>query len=198
MFNIKNAVILNALGIGLLVVGFLIKPLPVKLVALFLWLIYEIVINYKIFVSDARYVDVKQEELLKEKWINRLSHAGKKRTFSVERKQLIKSYESLILRKKYFSALPVEDENRVAYERAVTQCLSDVKSATQFIENYDYILKPDTRYLRELCSDAMALSEKVSALVEMLIRVESTADDVNVEKLDYMLESLKTVLEMKH
>jgi len=197
MFNIKNAVILNIIGAGFLVAGFLIKPLPVKIVALLFWLIYEIVINYKIFVSDTRYVDIKQEELLKEKWINKLTHAGKPGTFRKERTQLIKSYESLIQRKKYFSEIPEGDESRSVYEKSVTQCLSDIKSATQFIDNYDYIMKPDPRYLTELCADATSLSDRISELVEMLIRLESTKDDVNVEKLDYMLESFKTVLDMK-
>ncbi|MBR4183330.1 MAG: hypothetical protein IKQ56_05855, partial [Lachnospiraceae bacterium] len=110
---------------------------------------------------------------------------------------LIKSYESLAQRRKFFEALDETDQSRVVYDKALTQCLSDVKSAAQFIENYDYILKPNTRYLMELCADATSLSERVSELVEMLIRVESMADDVEVEKLDYMLESFKTVLEMK-
>ena len=197
MFNIKNALILNFLGTVLLVVTFFLKPLPLRIAGLLAGLIYELVINYKIFVSDAKHVDIKQEELLREKWIERLAHAGKRNTFGTERKRLIKSYESLAQRRKFFEALDETDQSRVVYDKALTQCLSDVKSAAQFIENYDYILKPNTRYLMELCADATSLSERVSELVEMLIRVESMADDVEVEKLDYMLESFKTVLEMK-
>ncbi|MBR4183504.1 MAG: hypothetical protein IKQ56_06755, partial [Lachnospiraceae bacterium] len=81
MFNIKNALILNFLGTVLLVVTFFLKPLPLRIAGLLAWLIYELVINYKIFVSDAKHVDIKQEELLREKWIERLAHAGKRNTF---------------------------------------------------------------------------------------------------------------------
>ena len=184
-YKIRDLIIVNliaviCLGIIVLLLNSSIVPLALCLI---IWLIIAVVLNYMLLLGGQN------------KSKNKIS--DKKNLFPSEVAALKRAQESINLRRETFEKLPEDDKLRETYELISQQIYSNIKSATAFIESYDYINRPSTAYLQQLCRDNEHLLTQLSELVEYQIKLESTVDDVDTDKIDSMLEALKDTVDNK-
>lgn len=180
--NNRDLIIINAIALVALVLIVLmlhsnVLPLAISLIC---WLIMAIVFNYKLIFGGKK---------------NKI--VDKKKLFSREIESFNRAEESLKLRENVFRRLPEDDRLRETYELICKQVYSNIKSATAFIESYDYINRQSTEYLKKLCIENDHLLAQLSELVEYQIKIESTVDDVDTDRIDSMLEALKSTVDYK-
>jgi hypothetical protein len=123
-----------------------------------------------------------------------IKSADKAGIFHYYTKQLIDAYNSIMSRQEMFQDMDEDDKVRGAYELIAKQVISNIKSAIQYMQTYDYVTRPTPDYLDKLCKNNKKLLSRVSELIEVVIQIDSTADDVDLTKVDDILESLRSVL----
>lgn len=176
---------MNVLGlvmfIGIVVIKFLFPP-AVFYVTFVLWIAFIAYANYSIIVKNT---DITED----------IKSADRKNIFKAQTHSLIKAYESVSMRKEFFETLEDDSKIKEAYNRLRRQVLSNIKSAVQYMKSYDYANCPEPTYLNRLCQENDGLMTKLSELVELLIQIESTADDADLTLVNDILESLRNVKE---
>lgn len=183
--NKKMLIIVNVIcfiGLfGLFVIKLLMSDIVFWILTV-LWLGIIAYTNYNIIVKSS---DI----------LNAIQTADKTGVFQLQQKKLAEAYHSLVMRESMFLSMDENSKLRETYETIVKQVMSNIKSAVQYMQTYDYVTCPKPIYLNDLCNNNKILLAKVSELVELVIRIDSTADDVDITEVDDILESLRSVLE---
>lgn len=178
----KTLIILNLFAF--IALGILIAILPSTLLIWFLivWLVVVLFANYFIIVRNT---DIS----------NDISAADKSRNgiFRKQIKSLQIAKDSIELREPIFMSLAEDNKMREIYELISKQVYSNIKSSVQYMNTYDYVRCPLPTYLNELCQQTDKLLQQLSELVEYQIKLESTVDDIDTNKVDSMLEALHEI-----
>lgn len=182
-YKIRDLILVNLIAVICLgiIILLLNSSLPAMALCLLVWLVIAVVLNYMLLLGGQKK--------------NKNKIADRRKLFPSEVAALKRAQESINLRRETFEKLPPDDKLRETYELISQQVYSNIKSAAAFIESYDYINKPSIAYLHELCRDNEHLLTQLSELVEYQIKLESTVDDIDTDKIDSMLEALKDTVD---
>lgn len=181
--NKKAVILVNIISLVMLVGIILIKFLLNNIIfgiAFILWILFIAYSNYTIIVKNT---DITED----------IKAANKHHVFDFEEKALIDAYQSITIRAEFFEKLEDGDKLKETYELIRQQVLSNIKSAVQYMQTYDYVTCPSRRYIDNLRADNSKLLRQLSELVELVIKINSTADDIDLTLVDCMLESLRSV-----
>jgi hypothetical protein len=77
------------------------------------------------------------------------------------------------------------------YELVCRQVDNNIASAVKFMEMYDYVQRPSTRYLDDLFLENRQLIQNFNEVVEQFIKIENSAHDVDTSYIDDLLVSLR-------
>lgn len=178
----KTVFVIDILAIIVLVLLFIILPKKYLIYFLIVWLFVMLIANYFLIVKNT---DI----------ANDLSSADKSRNgiFRNQVKALQRARESIILREPVFMNLEADNKMKDVYILISKQVYSNIKSSIQYMSTYDYVRRPNPTYLNELCQQTEKLLQQLSELVEYQIKLESTVDDIDTNKVDSMLDALKEI-----
>lgn len=123
-----------------------------------------------------------------------LKNADKRKLFSNQTYTLAAAWHSVLLKEDFFREPGTADSIRESYEMIREAIEHDVQSAVNFMQHYDWIQKPDPKYLNKTCSHADALAKKLSELSDIVLEINDSASDVDISFADNMLESLKELV----
>lgn len=144
-----------------------------------LWLVYEIVGNIMAWKS----VQSK----------SRMLNSDKRGIFDNFIHLLQSQYESIASREEFFMK---QDENlKNLYYDIREQASSNIRSATAYMETYDYVTRPEPIYLKNLCSQGDALVRKFNALVTKIIDIDTNATTLDTYYIDDVISCMN---EMKN
>lgn len=178
----KTVFVIDILAIIVLVFLFIILPKKYLIYFLIVWLLVMLIANYFLIVKNT---DI----------TNDLASADKSRNgiFRNQVKALQIARESIVLREPVFMNLEDDNKMKDVYILISKQVYSNIKSSIQYMSTYDYIRRPNPTYLNELCQQTEKLLQQLSELVEYQIKLESTVDDIDTNKVDSMLDALKEI-----
>lgn len=178
-FIIVNAIAFVSLGVILLIKFIMSDILFYILFAA--WLIFIIFINYDILIKSA---DIK----------NTIKAADKRHRFTLEVNILIKNYDEIENSRKFFETTGQSVMD--TYELVRKQVYSNIKSAVQYMEYASMSGHNDpVPEVYTLCESNEKLLDKLQDLVGLVIKIDSRTDDVDTSSIEYIIESLKELLE---
>lgn len=182
----KNAVLLvNAIGIILFIGVASLKFLfnnTIFIIAFIIWTGFIIYANYTVIVKNS---DITED----------IKAANKHHLFDSEAKALTDAYLSVTARKDFFENMDEDSKFKEVYELIYQQIYGNIKSAVTYMKTYDYVTNTNRHspLLIKLISDNNNLLKQLSELIELVIKIDSTADDVDLTVVDCMLEALREV-----
>lgn len=183
--NKKLLITINAVNIlmliGIIIVKFLLNQYVFYAIFV-VWIMFVAYSNYNVLVQNTDIAGI-------------IKSADKQGVFKSETELLLQAHKSVVMREACFSHLQDGDILKEAYEQISKQIYSNIKSAVQYMKTYDYVMRPSYFYLTNLCDNTKTLLAKMSELVELSIRMESTADDVDMSVVNNILESLRSVID---
>ena len=122
----------------------------------------------------------------------RLEASNKKGRFDSQVRILQRQYDSVMSRQSYFRDRVAADSNlQEVYAAIVEQIQSNIDSAAQFMESYDYYTCPEPTYLNNLCRDGETLIRKFNALVEQIVDIETNPTTLDMAYVDDVTECLQ-------
>ena len=174
----KQIIILNIINLillGLVAVCMFILPKGVTILIGAAVLFFAIYSNYVIIVRN------QDENYL-------LKHADKKGIFRKQVNGFIAQRQSLNERK---GTIGDDEKLQEVYELVCRQVENNIDSAIKFMEMYDYVQRPGTRYLDDLFLENKQLIVNLNEVVEQFIKIENSAHDVDTTYIDDLLVSLR-------
>ena len=203
--NIKNLIKVNLINIALLLLVVLIYiifnnvielGLPVTLgatgLAGVIWFIFTLYSNYSILNTE-------DDPFTKVDPLKRFMESGKRGAFSMERKKMATMYNSILAREKYFGAMEKDSRMVEAYTMIRLQAENDLGKAADFFDSYDYVYGVygrDTAYLKKTMDEMQGLVTKLNQLVELSYSLDDNIKDVDIRRVDDLIESLETMKTM--
>lgn len=174
----KQIIIVNVINIvllGLVAVSIFTLPLGVVAVLGAGVLFFAIYSNYVLIVRN------RDDDYL-------LKNADKKGIFRKQVNGFVTQRKSLEQR-----ALVIGDDEKLleVYELVCKQVDNNVESAIKFMEMYDYVQRPSTRYLDDLFLENKKMIDNFNEVVEQFIKIENSVHDVDTTYIDDLLESLR-------
>jgi len=122
----------------------------------------------------------------------RLEASNKKGVFDSQVRILKRQYDSVMSRQSYFRDRVAPDSNlQEVYAAIIEQIQSNIDSAAQFMESYDYYTMPEPTYLNNLCRDGETLIRKFNALVEQIVDIETNPTTLDMTYVDDVTECLQ-------
>lgn len=195
--NIVNVVLLLLVGLIYVVFNNVLDfgpsvSLGVTGVAGLIWVIYTLYSNYSA-------LNTKDNPISNVKVLKEFQNAGKRSAFSMERKSMATMYESIMAREKYFMAMGKDSRLTEAYLMIRLQAEQDLMKARDFINSYDYVYGVygrDTKYLAATKADMESLVSKLNQLVELSYSLDDNLQDVDMRRVDDLIESLEEMRAM--
>lgn len=170
MLNIINLILIALAGVCIFTL-----PVGISIVIGVAVLIFALYSNYVLLVRN------QDDDYL-------LKNADKRGIFKKQVRGFISQRESLKQRRD-----TIDDDEKLleVYELVCRQVDNNVDSAIKFMEMYDYVQRPDTRYLDDLFVENQQLIVNLNEVVEQFIKIENSAHDVDTTYIDDLLVSLK-------
>ena len=158
-------------------------PLPLIIVLGILWLALIVYSNYTLIfkVNDIRY------ELEK----------ANKGLFKNEVNITINQMESIDSREELFKELDESDKLREVYYKCRQQFYVNVNYLITFMRSYDYITRPlgQREKINNLVAQNYEIVNKLNSLVEQMIMIDKSVNDVDISILDDLISSLRRMAE---
>lgn len=171
-------VVINLIGMVMLVViAILIAVTKEALLCCLLavlWLVYEIAGNIMVWKS------------LRSKL--RLLNSDKRGIFDSFIRLLQSQYESIASREEFF--MKQDDNLKSLYIDIREQASSNIRSATAYMETYDYVTRPEPIYLKNLCCQGDALVRKFNALVTQIVDIDTNATTLDTHYIDDVISCM--------
>lgn len=145
-----------------------------------IWLIFTIYGYYVILIK-------KKQTLVK------LSDSNKKGLFDRHIELLQMQYESIKSREKFFKEDNEDTKLVLLYDEILEQVELNIKSATAFIESYDYVTKPDPVYITNLIKQGNNLVEKFNKLVQQMVELDIDTHKLDVKYIDDIISCMEEI-----
>ena len=126
---------------------------------------------------------------------SRLLKAGNQRCFTKERQHLVKMWDSMMTREKYFLSKDRDDRVKDLYLMTRNQMMRYVTDASEYMESFDYISGKDSGYLKGLCNEAEVMLNKFNTIVELSVSVDDEVLSYDTREMDDMIEALEELKE---
>jgi mevalonate kinase len=129
------------------------------------------------------------------KWNEKIDKAGKS-LFIEEINRTKQTLKSVDARAHIFE--DIDNENlKDIYEKLKQQIYTNAEYITKYIDAYDYVMKPVTQKekIKELIKQNEMLISKLNILVEQMISVDKSVNDLDTTYVDDIIDALKTVSE---
>lgn len=181
----KRILIINGIGLVLLVllgISYIMFGCPKFFIIFFIgWLFYMAFMNYQMLVAD--------NDKLKS-----LQSVDTHHLFTNEIACLTRAIQSVEFYRPIFEKYEIGSSIRDTYELLSMNAYSNVDKSIKWIAHYDYISKPSHEYIHKLVDNSKLVVDKLNELDELVIKVDDTAENVDMQYVDDMLSSLKEVL----
>ena len=182
----KKVIGINILNVVLFVlIVFLLQFFPLILVIVLgiFWLVFVIYSNYTLIfkVKDIVY------ELEK----------ANKGLFKAEVSMTVNQMESIDSREELFKDLEESDRLRQVYYKCRQQFYNNVNYLIAFMRSYDYVTKPRSQKdkIGSLVRQNSEIINKLNSLVEQMISVDKSVNDVDISIVDDLISSLRRMAE---
>ncbi len=179
MVNIINFIIL-----GGAVLLFIMDMDMIAYIAIAIWVISVIYTNYSIIVRNTDTVTV-------------IKAADRHNLFAKQTEILIKTYRSVEFHAEFFDSEEPGSMMKEAYDLINEQVTGNISSAVKFMRSYDHITRPPYDFLTNICSQNEELVNSLTKLVELTLKIDSKADDVDTSYVDNLIQSLKDLSDGK-
>ena len=179
MVNIINFIIL-----GGAVLLFIMDMDMIAYIAIAIWVISVIYTNYSIIVRNTDTVTV-------------IKAADRHGLFAKQTEILIKTYRSVEFHSEFFDSEEPGSMMKEAYDLINEQVTGNISSAVKFMRSYDHITRPPYDFLTNICSQNEELVNSLTKLVELTLKIDSKADDVDTSYVDNLIQSLKDLSDGK-
>lgn len=128
----------------------------------------------------------------KETFSDRLKRANKKHIFDNAVTTLSMQHERLVARESVISS--DSNSNIVnAYDKIKERVSANIETCISFMESYDYVARPEPRYLSELMRENDKLLDKLNTLIELNLKVDNTTA-ADTEQVEDLIKSLEEIL----
>lgn len=174
--------LINLVILGVVVLGFFTLPKWLTVLLILIWFGVVVFTNYNLLIKGS-------EDL-----ISKLKSSDKDYEFDDIITILVDSYYSVEGRKDLFSTLENNLRIQETYNLISNQVSNNIKAVTVFIENYDYRSRPSKEYCIALVAETRDLVNKLNQLVELVISINNSVEDVDISSVDDILSSLRSVL----
>lgn len=173
--------IINFIVLGLVIVIMQLFSMPVALCCLAVWIFLVIYTNYNVIYA-------------KTDWGRSLQRADRG-AFRAEVSQTINLIQSLEDKKTFFETFDESDKIRETYELVYRQFYVNVDYIIKYMKTYDYVLQDVSQKQRivELVNQNTNLVLKLNDLVEGLIAMNQSVDNVDTSIVDDLVNSLQTM-----
>lgn len=182
MRNLIVTNLINLVILGVVVAGFFILPRWLTILLIFLWFGVVIYTNYSLLIKDSEDV------------VSKLKSVARDEEFSELASILEDNYYSVEGRKELFSNLEDNPRLKETYNLIRNQVSNNIKAVTVFIENYDYRSRPSIRYCTDLVNETEDLVNKLNQLVELVISINNSVEDIDISSVDDILFSLRSMV----
>lgn len=175
-------IIVNLIGLVMLVtivvmISITNQYMLCLLLALF-WLVFEIVGNYWLLRGRVKVQ-------------SQLYDSDRRGIFSKQIKIIQSQYDSVLSRQEFFKE---QDDNlQKLYNEILEQMESNIKSASAFMESYDYITRPEPKYLISLCSEGDILINKFNALIEQIVDIDTNSTNIDTSYIDDVISCMNEI-----
>ena len=181
----KQVLLLNGLNIillaGLLAV-YIVIGCPLWFLVIFgIWVLYMIILNIHLLRED----DIKAN-LLK---------VDTKKVFTPYVREICNALDSVEFYREVFSSYPPDNSIHQTFEYLDKKAYQNAERAYRWIKTYNHIVSPSQKYIVELANNSYEISQKLSELNELMIKVEDSTSDIDITYVDDLLLSLKELLE---
>jgi hypothetical protein len=167
--------LINLILLCLVAAGMFVLPLPVVAVLGIVVVAFAIYSNYILLVRN------QDEDYL-------LKNADKHRIFRKQVEGFLNQKKSLEQR---VAVIGDDEKLQEVYDLVCRQVDNNIASAVKFMEMYDYVQRPSTRYLDDLFLENRQLIQNFNEVVEQFIKIENSAHDVDTSYIDDLLVSLR-------
>lgn len=181
----KNIVITNIvciLALGLILVMTKFFPLFIVIPIGVLWFIYVIYANY--------YIIVKSNDV-----ITMLKSANKRGYFNSCIYDIKKQVNSIESRREVFENLEEGDKLKEVYNLVEKQFYVNVDYIIKYMSSFDYVSKPRSHEdkITTLVAQNNVLISKLNDLVQQMIDVDKSVDNIDTSLLDDIINSLRSM-----
>lgn len=146
-----------------------------------------VVIIALLYVVYSFYIMFSYKETLEDK----LKSVNKKHVFDNQVYLLNKQNERLLSREKII----LEDSNSNivnAYNIIKEKVLANIDTSVNFMNSYDYVTRPEPKYLNELLAENDKMLNKLNTLIELNLKVDNTTV-TDTERIDDLIKSLEEI-----
>lgn len=182
--NYSKLLLLNTINLvifGLVLFLHKILILPIIIILVVFWFVFVCVSNYVILNNS------------KINWNAKLDKAGKS-LFVEEINRTKQTLKSVDARAHIFE--DIDNENlKDIYEKLKQQIYTNADYITKYIDAYDYVMKPVSQKekIKELIKQNEMLISKLNVLVEQMISVDKSVNDLDTTYVDDLIDALRTV-----
>lgn len=184
--NVKRVVITNVISIvalGLIyAISIIVNIFPLSVFLGVCWLAYVLYANYFILMKSN---DIE----------SRLDYANKHNFFDGTVKIVKKHIKSMESRQDLFDSMAEDDKIKQVCMSVEEQFYINVDYIIKYMSSFDYVLHPNNQISRihALVNQNQILIDKVNLLVEQLIEVDKSTDNLDTSMLDDIIESLRSM-----
>ena len=185
--NIKLLITVNLINLAILGGAVLLLMMDMDVpayIALAVWIISVVYTNYSIIVRNTDMV-------------NLIRSADKHNKFKKECESLINTYKSINFHAEFFDSDEPGSIMKEAYDLIAEQANGNINSAVKFMRSYNYITCPPYDFLTNICSQNEEMIKSLSRLVELTLKIDSKADDVDLSYVNNLIQSLKELSDGK-
>lgn len=180
----KSILFVNGINIGLLIgfiVLYIVLGFPIWFLFIFgIWLVYMIICNMYLLRSD----DIKKK----------LMQADSRHEFKGYVKAICNAIDSVEFFRHVFSEYPPDNPIHETFDFLDKKAYQNAERAYRWIKTYNYIIKPSQEYIIRLAENSYQITQKLSDLNELMIKVEDSTSNVDISYVDDLLMSLKELL----
>lgn len=185
--DIKTLIIVNLINFVILggaVLLFLMEMDMAAYIAIAIWIISVIYTNYSVIVRNTDMISI-------------IRSADKHHKFKNECESLIRTYKSINFHAEFFNSEEPGSMMKEAYDLIAEQTHGNIISAVKFMRSYNYITCPPYDFLTNICNQNEEMVKSLTKLVELTLKIDSKADDVDLSYVNNLIQSLKELSDGK-